>query len=60
MILLTLDFFGLTVALPQIGVDLHASTETLAWALNAYLLAFVSQHKSFKRAKLSDLPPEAA
>ena len=42
MILLTLDFFGLTVALPQIGVDLHASTETLAWAVNAYLLAFVS------------------
>ncbi|HEV2310905.1 MAG TPA: MFS transporter, partial [Acidimicrobiia bacterium] len=42
MILLTLDFFGLTVALPKIGTDLHASTETLAWTLNAYLLAFVS------------------
>jgi EmrB/QacA subfamily drug resistance transporter len=42
MILLTLDFFGVTVALPQMGVDLHASTETLAWAVNAYLLAFVS------------------
>lgn len=42
MILLTLDFFGLTVALPQIGKDLDASTETLAWAVNAYLLAFVS------------------
>jgi EmrB/QacA subfamily drug resistance transporter len=42
MILLTLDFFGLTVALPQIGKDLNASTETLAWAVNAYLLAFVS------------------
>jgi hypothetical protein len=26
MILLTLDFFGLTVALPQIGKDLDAST----------------------------------
>ena len=42
MVLLTLDFFGLTVALPKIGVDLHASTETLAWAVNVYLLAFVS------------------
>jgi EmrB/QacA subfamily drug resistance transporter len=42
MIILTLDFFGLTVALPRIGQDLHASTETLAWAVNIYLLAFVS------------------
>jgi EmrB/QacA subfamily drug resistance transporter len=42
MILLTLDFFGLTVALPQIGKDLDASTETLAWTVNAYLLAFVA------------------
>src|SRR5260370_8345303 len=42
MILLTLDFFGLTVALPQIGKDLDASTETLAWTVNVYLLAFVS------------------
>ncbi len=36
--LLTVDFFGLTVALPQIGKDLHASTETLAWTVNAYLV----------------------
>jgi EmrB/QacA subfamily drug resistance transporter len=42
MIILTVDFFGVTVALPQIGRSLHASTETLAWAVNAYLLAFVS------------------
>jgi len=42
MIALTLDFFGLAVALPRIGKDLHASTETLLWAMNAYLLAFVS------------------
>lgn len=42
MIALTLDFFGLAVALPQIGKDLDASTETLLWTMNAYLLAFVS------------------
>ncbi len=42
MIALTLDFFGVTVALPEIGKDLHASTETLLWAMNAYLLAFVA------------------
>jgi MFS family permease len=42
MILLTLDFFGITVALPKIGEDLDASTATLLWTVNAYLLAFVS------------------
>jgi EmrB/QacA subfamily drug resistance transporter len=42
MILLTVDFFGITVALPRIGDDLDASTTTLLWTLNAYLLAFVS------------------
>jgi EmrB/QacA subfamily drug resistance transporter len=42
MIALTLDFFGLAVALPEIGKDLGASTETLLWAMNAYLLAFVA------------------
>jgi EmrB/QacA subfamily drug resistance transporter len=43
MIILTLDFFGLTVALPAIGKDLDASTNTLLWTVNAYLLAFVSE-----------------
>jgi len=42
MILLTVDFFGIAVALPQIGQDLDASTSTLLWSVNAYLLAFVS------------------
>jgi EmrB/QacA subfamily drug resistance transporter len=42
MIVLTVDFFGLTVALPSIGDDLDASTTTLLWTVNAYLLAFVS------------------
>jgi EmrB/QacA subfamily drug resistance transporter len=42
MIVLTVDFFGITVALPSIGDDLDASTTTLLWTVNAYLLAFVS------------------
>lgn len=42
MILLTVDFFGIAVALPKIGQDLDASTSTLLWSVNAYLLAFVS------------------
>ena len=42
MILLTVDFFGVAVALPRIGDDLDASTATLLWTVNAYLLAFVS------------------
>ena len=42
MIILTLDFFGITVALPAIGQDLDASTSTLLWTVNAYLLAFVA------------------
>src|SRR5437763_13176338 len=42
MLLITLDFFGLTVALPKIGEDLHASTAALLWVVNAYLLAFAA------------------
>lgn len=42
MLLITLDFFGLTVALPRIGEDLKASTSSLLWVVNAYLLAFAS------------------
>jgi len=42
MFLLTLDFFGLAVALPTIGMDLRASTGDLLWIMNAYLLAFVT------------------
>lgn len=41
-LLITLDFFGLTVALPKIGQDLHASTPALLWVVNAYLLAFAA------------------
>jgi len=49
MIILTLDFFGLTVALPAIGQDLNASTSTLLWTVNGYLLAFVSPMIAFGR-----------
>jgi len=42
MVLLTLDFFGLAVCLPRIGEDLRASTGTLLWTMNGYLLAFSS------------------
>ncbi len=41
-LLITLDFFGLTVALPKVGQDLHASTPALLWVVNAYLLAFAA------------------
>src|SRR5437763_16698351 len=42
MLVITLDFFGLTVALPKIGEDLNASTSSLLWVVKAYLLAFAS------------------
>src|SRR5947209_14626987 len=42
MLLITLDFFGLTVALPKIGEDLRASTSSLLWVVNGDLLAFAS------------------
>ena len=40
--ILCLDFFGVTVALPEIGEDLNASTGQLEWSVNAYLLAFAA------------------
>ena len=42
LFLLSQDFFGVTVALPAIGADLHASTATLEWTVNAFLLAFAA------------------
>jgi len=35
-----LDASIMNIALPSIATDLHASTETLSWVINAYLLAF--------------------
>jgi MFS family permease len=41
-LLMTIDFNGLTVALPAIGRDLDTSTMGLQWTVNAYLLAFAA------------------
>jgi EmrB/QacA subfamily drug resistance transporter len=35
-----LDASIMNIALPSIATDLHASTDTLSWVINAYLLAF--------------------
>lgn len=42
LMMLTIDGFGLTVALPSLGRDLNTSTTTLAWVLNAFVLAFAA------------------
>lgn len=49
LVILTLDFFGVTVALPDIGRDLGGSTATLEWTVNAYLLAFSAPLIAFGR-----------
>lgn len=36
------DFFGVGVALPALGRDLHGSTATLQWVVNAFGLAFAA------------------
>ena len=35
---LVIDFYGIVVALPAIGRDLHSSTTSLAWTINAFML----------------------
>jgi MFS family permease len=35
---LVIDFYGIVVALPAIGRDLHSSTTSLAWTVNAFML----------------------
>jgi MFS family permease len=41
-LLMTIDFNGITVALPTIGRDLDTSTAGLQWTINAYLLALAA------------------
>jgi MFS family permease len=41
-LMMTIDFNGLTVALPTIGRDLDTSTTGLQWTINAYLLALAA------------------
>ncbi len=49
IILITIDFNGITVALPTIGQDLHTSITGLQWTVNAYLLAFAASMVAFGR-----------
>jgi MFS family permease len=41
-IYVTLDYFSLTVALPQMARDLDVTTTDLQWALSGYLLSFAA------------------
>ncbi|WP_101296502.1 MFS transporter [Halegenticoccus soli] len=49
IVLITVDFNGITVALPTIGRDLGTSTTGLQWTVNAYLLAFAASMVAFGR-----------
>jgi EmrB/QacA subfamily drug resistance transporter len=42
LLILTIDFFGVAVALPSIGHDLRTSTASLEWTVNAFMLAFAA------------------
>ena len=42
LLILTIDFFGIAVALPSIGHDLQTSTTSLEWTVNAFMLAFAA------------------
>src|SRR2546430_1225831 len=44
--ILTVDFFGIAVALPSIGHDLQTSTTGLEWTVNAFMLAFAAVPES--------------
>src|SRR5215216_170005 len=52
-LLMTIDFNGLTVALPTIGRDLGTSTTGLQWTINAYLLALAAP--SVAAGRLADI-----
>ncbi|WP_440763949.1 MFS transporter [Natronorubrum sp. DTA7] len=49
IVLVTIDFNGITVALPTIGQDLGTSTTGLQWTINAYLLSFAASMVAFGR-----------
>ena len=42
LFIVTLDFFGIAVALPSIGRDLRTSTAALEWTVNAFMLGFAA------------------
>ena len=52
-LLMTIDFNGITVALPTIGRDLDTSTTGLQWTINAYLLALAAP--SVAAGRLADI-----
>src|SRR5215212_6257220 len=52
-LLMTIDFNGLTVALPTIGWDLDTSTTGLQWTINAYLLVLAAP--SVAAGRLADI-----
>src|SRR5215210_2790895 len=52
-LLITVDYNGLTVALPTIGRDLDTSTTGLQWTVNAYLLALAAP--SVAAGRLADI-----
>src|SRR3712207_8604591 len=52
-LLMTIDFNGITVALPTIGRDLDTSTTSLQWTINAYLLALAAP--SVAAGRLADI-----
>jgi MFS family permease len=41
-VLVTLDYFSLTVAIPQMADDLDVSTTDIQWALTGYLISFAA------------------
>jgi EmrB/QacA subfamily drug resistance transporter len=41
-VLVTLDYFALTVAIPQMADDLDVTTTDIQWALTGYLLSFAA------------------
>jgi MFS family permease len=51
---LVIDFCGIVVALPAIGRDLHSSTTSVAWTVNAFTLGTAGPPVAVGR--LGDLP----
>jgi MFS family permease len=52
-LMMTIDFNGITAALPNIGRDLDTSTAGLQWTINAYLLALAAP--SVAAGRLADI-----
>jgi EmrB/QacA subfamily drug resistance transporter len=53
MVLLSIDFYGIAVALPVIGIDLHTTTTGLQWTISGFNLAVAAPLIAFGR--LGDL-----